>query len=69
MLGPVEILACELTHACGDPFVQPSLLDHHESRRQVFPLDILLGLVRSPRYAPRLPPPCQSAVAWKYNPC
>src|SRR5712664_4646835 len=43
--------------------------NHHESRRHVFWLDMPLGLVRRPRKAPRLPPPCQSAVAWKYSPC
>jgi len=42
---------------------------HHLRFVRKLALDIPLGLVRRPRYVPRFPPPCQSAVAWKYNPC
>jgi hypothetical protein len=41
---------------------------HQESSRNVLTPDNSLGLVSKPRYVPRLPPACQSAVAWKYKP-
>jgi hypothetical protein len=67
MLYAVKILASRLPGAHDNPFVEPSLFNPPG----VEPEGICTGSlarVESIQSWSHMPPPCHSAVAWKYHP-